>query len=324
MFLTSRKALATIGATAVAVAAATTLFAAPAQAATAGLARVSGTTVKFNALMTKSNSLTISVSGRTVTFNDKVAIKAGKGCKAVRGDRTKVKCKTSKAPKKLLIALGDKNDKVVNNTSIYMVADGGTGNDTLIGGSGKDQLQGYTGNDKLYGRGGNDDLIGQNGADYISGAAGNDRIWGGTGNDKIYGYTGNDSISGDDGNDEVYGDNYKSSAAGNDTLIGGNGEDVLTGGNGNDKLYGSNHDDLLYGAYFDLTKFVPIGAAAPDYLSGGANGTRGDYCLTLGGATYSGCETTWTAATTSSLNSKATHPQIPAELQKRLAATPRS
>ncbi|WP_189331891.1 calcium-binding protein [Actinoplanes ianthinogenes] len=347
MFLTSRKALATIGATAVAVAAATTLFAAPAQAATAGLARVSGTTVKFNALMTKSNSLVITVSGRTVTLNDKVAIKAGKGCKAVKGDKTKVKCTTSSKPKKLVIALGDKNDKVVNKTGIYMLADGGSGNDTLYGGSGADQLQGASGNDKLYGRGGNDNLFGQSGNDLLVGLTGNDKLYGGTGSDKmygntgtdqilgdsgndvvyggagndlIYGYAGNDWLYGEDGDDEIYGDDYRTGTAfGNDVIDGGNGRDGLIGGYGYDRVYGANSDDILYGSYFDLSTFAPLGTAGPDYLSGGANDAEGDYCLSLGGASYSECESTWSTASVSSAEGKSVHPEIPADVKKRLA-----
>ncbi|WIM96687.1 calcium-binding protein [Actinoplanes oblitus] len=346
MFLTSRKALATIGATAVAVAAATTLFAAPAQAATAGLARVSGTTVKFNALMTKSNSLVITVSGRTVTLDDKVAIKAGKGCKAVRGDKTKVKCTTSSKPKKLIIALGDKNDRVVNKTGIYMLADGGTGDDTLYGGSGADQLQGASGNDKLYGNNGNDKLFGENGNDFlvagagnddiyagagndraygyagndrIAGEAGNDAIYGGVGNDTIVGLAGNDSLSGEDGADVIFGDDYKAGPYGADSISGGNGNDILLGGSGSDKLYGGNHDDTLYGAYANQDSGAPYGTTGSDYLAGGNNGTRGDYCLTVGAASYNTCEYNWTTASVSALDAESTHPRVPADVKKRLA-----
>ena len=89
MFLFNRKTLALLGATAAAVAS-TAVMASPAQAASAGLTRVVGSsTVEFRALMGKANGLTITIKGRTVTLTDKVAIKAGKGCKSV--SRTKVK-----------------------------------------------------------------------------------------------------------------------------------------------------------------------------------------------------------------------------------------
>jgi hypothetical protein len=108
MSMFHRKALAGIGFTAVAVAS-TALFAMPAQAASAGAAKVVGSsTVQFNALMGKSNSLTITISGRTVTLNDKVAIKAGKGCKAVKGDKTKARCTTSQNPNWFRVYTGDR------------------------------------------------------------------------------------------------------------------------------------------------------------------------------------------------------------------------
>ena len=217
MSLFHRKALAGIGFTAVAVAS-TALIGMPAQAASAGAAKVVGSaTVQFNALMGKSNSLTITISGRTVTLNDKVAIKAGKGCKAVKGDKTKVKCTTKKKTTKLSVALGDKNDSVNNKTSVYLLADGGSGNDTLTGGCAKDQLQGGTGNDKLYGDAGNDDLIGGD----LDGEFADS-------GDTIYGGAGNDFLLGGYGNDSLYGN------AGNDNLLGGAGKDKLVGGPGND------------------------------------------------------------------------------------------
>lgn len=286
MSLFHRKALAGIGLTAVA-AASTALFAMPAQAASAGAAKVVGSnTVQFNALNGKSNGLTITISGRTVTLNDKVAIKAGKGCKAVKGDKTKVKCTTKKKTTKLSVALGDKNDSVNNKTSVYMLADGGSGNDSLTGGSGKDQLQGGTGNDKVYGKGSADTLFGGSGNDYLVGSTGNDRIdagsgtdtaygesgndeiIGGSGKDKIVGSTGNDllsggtdvdSIYGESGNDEIYGDSgndYLSAGTGdddvvagtgNDTVYGGTGSDFVLGEAGNDKINGNENDDLLVG-----------------------------------------------------------------------------
>ena len=286
MSLFHRKALAGIGLTAVA-AASTALFAMPAQAASAGAAKVVGSsTVQFNALNGKSNALTITISGRTVTLNDKVAIKAGKGCKAVKGDKTKVKCTTAKKTTKFSVALGDKNDSVNNKTSVYMLADGGSGNDSLSGGTGKDQLQGGTGNDKLYGKGSADTLFGGSGNDYhtggtnndridagsgtdtVYGESGNDEVIGGTGKDKIVGGTGNDTLSGGTDVDSIYGESgidlifgdsgndYLSAGTGDDDVVGGTGNDTVYGGTGsdfvlgeagNDKINGNENDDLLAG-----------------------------------------------------------------------------
>jgi Ca2+-binding RTX toxin-like protein len=278
MFLFSRKALAGIGCTAAAVAS-TALFAMPAQAASAGLAKVVGSSaVQFNALLGKSNGLVVTISGRTVTLNDKVAIKAGKGCKAVKGDKTKVKCTTKKKTTKISVALGDKNDSVTNKTSVYMLADGGSGNDTLTGGSGKDQLQGGTGNDKLYGKAGNDTIFGGSGNDYIGGSVGNDHVEAGTGVDKVFGDAGNDTIfggSGKDrlvggvGNDQVSGDadaDSISGDAGDDVVLGGAGNDQVSGAAGRDIIVGEAGNDVLAGDAGDDTLF---GLAGNDKITGG-------------------------------------------------------
>jgi len=284
MFLFHRKALSGIGFTAVAVAS-TALFAIPAQAASAGAAKVVGSsTVQFNALMGKSNSLTITISGRTVTLNDKVAIKAGKGCKAVKGDKTKVKCTTKKKTTKLNVALGDKNDWVGNRTSVAMLADGGSGNDTLTGGSGKDQLQGGTGNDKLYGKGGADTLFGQSGNDHIVGSTGNDQIDAGSGTDKAYGDSGSDEIVGGSGKDRLVGGTGTDTIdggsdvdtiygeSGNDILLGDSGNDTVSGGTGNDIILGEAGNDNLPGGTGDDDI---LGGAGNDAIAGGAGADLG-------------------------------------------------
>jgi len=208
----NRKAMAAIG---VAVAATTTLFAAPAQAAAAGQAQVLGehnSIVRFTAAAGKANSLVITVSGRTVTLNDQVAIKPVKGCKAVKGDKTKVKCTTAVKPTEISVTLGSKNDRAHNTTSVPMVAEGGSGNDSLTGGSSHDRLFGGSGNDYLNGRGGHDAIDGGQGKDFIYGGNGNDYLTGGAGVDTIKGQ------------------------AGQDTIIGGAGQDKISGGAGQDKI----------------------------------------------------------------------------------------
>ncbi|BEL10471.1 hypothetical protein Q0Z83_086620 [Actinoplanes sichuanensis] len=167
------KHLSALGATAVA-AASTVFFASPAQAASAGLAAAGKSTVSFRALMGRTNRVTVTISGRTVTLTDRVAIRAGTGCRSV--SRTRVRCTTSQATRTIKVALGDRNDYVRNYTGVFMLASGSAGNDTLIGGSGIDQLQGGPGNDRLYGGRGRDELFGDSGADHIVGVRGYDYI----------------------------------------------------------------------------------------------------------------------------------------------------
>jgi hypothetical protein len=173
MILIRRKMPAIVG-LATAVATATTMLAAPADAATAGLAKASGSKVTFRALLTKSSSVVITRSGRTFTITDRVAIKAGTGCRRVTA--TKVKCTTSKKPTLLLVSLGNKNDRVVNKTSVPMTVASGPGKDVLIGGSGKDILSGMSGADELRGRGGDDTLFGGRGRDRLFGGRGDDLL----------------------------------------------------------------------------------------------------------------------------------------------------
>ncbi|MBB2943179.1 Ca2+-binding RTX toxin-like protein [Actinoplanes lutulentus] len=192
------------------------VLAAPAQAASTGVVSVSKTTqVKYTAGSGKANKVVITRSGRTVTIDDKVKIKAGKGCKTVKGDKTKVRCKLTKNPTRVHVQAGSKNDTVVNKTGIRVTLEGGSGNDILVGGSNLDRLFGGSGADKLYG--------GDN----------NDVLYGGTGNDKLYGQDG--------GGDYLYGDEN------DDALYGGEGDDKIFGGAGNDKLYGERHYDKLEG-----------------------------------------------------------------------------
>ncbi|KUL34621.1 calcium-binding protein [Actinoplanes awajinensis] len=199
---------------------------APAQAASTGSASVKGTEISFTVVVTR--------SGRTVTIDDKYAIKPGKGCKRV--DATKVRCTTAKAPTRIKVLLGTRNDRFVNKTAIQSWVDGQSGNDAITGGSGKDSLDGGTGNDAISGGYGDDD---------ISGWTGNDRLYGGSGRDWIDGWT---------GNDKLYGGTY------GDHLQGGLGNDLLDGGTGNDYLAGENEDRGLAGSF-------PVGA---DVFRGGA------------------------------------------------------
>ncbi|BBH63373.1 hypothetical protein ACTI_00580 [Actinoplanes sp. OR16] len=240
--------LATIGAGA---------LASPAQAASTGVASVSKTTqVKYVAGAGKTNTVVITRSGRTVTIDDKVKIKAGKGCKAVKGDKTKVRCKLTKNPTKVVVYAGNKNDTVTNKTSIPSGIDGGAGNDRLAGGSKADSLYGGTGNDVLFGGAGNDKVYGQAGNDTLYGNGGNDTLYAGSGNDLVYG---DSTYVGDRGNDKLYGE------GGNDALEGGYGKDHLSGGAGSDRLEGDVNAE-------DTTSEV-----AADTIYGGAGVDTADY-----------------------------------------------
>ncbi|MFF0372845.1 calcium-binding protein [Actinoplanes missouriensis] len=208
------------------------VVAAPVQAAATvrGTARAGTSTVTFEA-GTATNKVVITRSGRTVTIDDRVEIRPGKNCKRVKGDKTKVRCKTKKAPKKVVVDVYDRNDTVTNKSDLRMDADGGAGNDKLVGGPKADILYG----DDIFTRYKN----------------GNDRVYGGGGDDEIFGGEGSDYLSAGDGNDVVTADAvcecYGPRRPGNDTLLGGNGEDLLAGMGGNDRLSGGAGRDSLFG-----------------------------------------------------------------------------
>lgn len=207
-------------------------------AGTTGVASVYDVTkVKYSAGNSKTNKVVVTRSGNTITFDDRVTIKAGTGCKAVKGDTTKVRCTTKKAPTWIYVYLNDGDDSVVNKTDRSMYATGGMGNDSLTGGSRGDVLKGEEGNDKLDGRAGNDTLDGDVGNDLLSGGDGNDALYGWWGNDTMHGGNGDDNLQGLDGNDVEYGD------AGADSLSGGQGSDRLEGGTGDDALSGDDPRD---------------------------------------------------------------------------------
>jgi serralysin len=144
-------------------------YAVPALAAgTDGAASVSGTKVRFQAGSKVANRVVITRKGNVVTVDDRVKVKAGKGCKAVKGDKTKVRCTVKKGPTRVNVYLYDRSDSVTNNSDLPMSAEGGSGNDQLVGGSRNDILYGMSGADRLYGKGGNDRLDADTGNDLLS------------------------------------------------------------------------------------------------------------------------------------------------------------
>lgn len=223
-------------------------FALPADAATGGTATVlTGNKVQYSAGQRVANTVVVTSSGRTVTIDDRVAIKAGKGCVAVRGDATKVRCTTAATPWQVLVFTHDGNDVIRNNSVHRMTANGGAGNDHIHGGPGQDTLYGDTlagpfGNDALWGNGSRDILIGSGGDDGLNGGDGADKLNfallemdhpnAGAGNDRLYGGGDGDMMLGGSGNDQLY------AGPGNDALEGGTGKDLLDAGDGNDDLLG--------------------------------------------------------------------------------------
>lgn len=113
---------------------------------------------------------------------------------------------------------GDDLIDLSNNTTIYSIVFGGTGNDLIFGSNGSNELHGDEGDDTLFGG---------NGADLLFGDAGNDFLFGGNGADALFGGAGNDWLFGENGAD---------------LLDGGDDEDWLLGGNGADLLLNGEHN----------------------------------------------------------------------------------
>jgi Ca2+-binding RTX toxin-like protein len=228
-------------------------LAVPAQAVTPGIARVvphwsgTGAQVEYTAAGGSTNSVSFTRSGGKVVLNDRVAVKAGAGCKAVKDDKTKVICSSSRRLRELFVKLGAGNDTLVNHTNLGVQVDGGTGNDSLTGGSSTDYLVGGLGND------------------YLNGRSGNDGLYGRAGDDRLYGGPGNDGLDGDEGADKIFG------SAGDDDLTGGSGLDYLTADAGNDVLDPGAGGDRSYGGPgADQLASRPFAGPDADYLSGGA------------------------------------------------------
>jgi Ca2+-binding RTX toxin-like protein len=179
-----------------------TLAATPAQAAATGVAAVvadfdgDGNMVQFKAAAGRANAIVIT-SGPAyyITIDDKHPIKAGKGCRAVAGDPTKVECGVGELTEKVRVWTHDRNDTIVNKTRLQLIARGGSGNDVIAGKSAGDLIYGESGADVLHGNGGADRIHGGPGNDTLFGGAGNDHLTGGKGRDKGYGGPGRDRVS---------------------------------------------------------------------------------------------------------------------------------
>jgi serralysin len=232
-----RKAWSTAAGIALSAVAAVVAVASPVHAAGSGMASVtSSTKVQYKAASGKQNRVVITRSGNAITIDDKVAVSAGKGCKKVKGDKTKVTCTTKKAPSRVTVYTYDRNDVIVNNTDVRMSAFSGTGSDTVTGGSRSDAIQAGSGNDRADGRGGMDTLWGMTGNDTLRGGTGDDQLWALEGNDRLYGDAGGDDLhggvgrdhlDGGDGIDWLYGDDLHEGAPAADVMLGGTGSDFV-------------------------------------------------------------------------------------------------
>ncbi|GGN34910.1 Ca2+-binding RTX toxin-like protein [Actinoplanes campanulatus] len=234
-----------------------TAFAAPAQAASVGVASVtSASEVHFKAASGAQSRVVVLRTGNQITIWDEFApLTAGKGCVADAGDKRIVLCTTAETPKRVTVWAYDLNDEIVNDSDVATTVYAGAGDDRIIGGTNRDRFFGQSGKDNIDGGGGNDSIWGGAGNDTLAGRTGDDRLFGGSGRDSLYGSEGNDILRGENGVD------YLSGGDGNDRLVGGNGKDALSGGAGDDRLYGK-----------DSRKQVA------DTLDGGVNGTNGDIC----------------------------------------------
>jgi Ca2+-binding RTX toxin-like protein len=158
-------------------------------------------------------------------------------------------------------------------TTIPLIANLGTGNDSSIGGQANDAIHGGDDDDNVIGdagsgTGGDDQLFGDAGEDAAAGGQGNDTVDGGAGNDpNLVGGPGTDTITGGDGDDGFIaggpGDDTLDGGAGNDSLWGecnggcgvapNTGNDTITGGDGSDDLHGESGDDSLNAGVGDDT-----------------------------------------------------------------------
>lgn len=208
---------------------------------------------------------------------------------------------------------GEGNDTLnAGNTSTALVADGGTGDDSLLGGSAADVLEGGDGNDTIDGSGGDDTMLGGNGDDRLiwNPGGGSDAMIGGEGNDTAVANGGGADerfslqqsegqaifdrlepspftltiteaevmeVNGNDGNDILSVLDLSNTAITQVTFDGGAGNDTLDAGNTSVALLaaGGTGDDSL------------IGGSAADVLGGGdgndtIDGSGGDDTM-LGG-----------------------------------------
>ena len=164
----------------------------------------------------------------------------------------------------VIIQGGTGDDSVTLDASL----DGNTFALTVNGGGGADAVDGSASTLPVMfnGGSGNDTLTGGGGADVFIGGTGNDSVTGGAGNDSLTGSSGNDTMSGDAGDDFVNGN------ADADFLTGGDDDDTILGGAGTDTLDGGAGDDFVNGQSGEAD--IVAGGGGSDTLRGGPATSR--------------------------------------------------
>jgi Ca2+-binding RTX toxin-like protein len=228
--------------------------------AQAGTIGVQGGVMTFNETdANAANVVTVSLSSDGSRINVTDSGRSGGRSITMRSDgscgvsRTSGNCPAA-GVSAIVVATGDQNDRITQNTSLPSRLMGGNGNDTLTGGPGDDVLIGEGGADTLTGKAGSDTAdysariapvsVSLNGSaddgeagesdnvasdvEILVGGSADDQLAGNDADNVLLGNAGNDILGAGGGNDQLDG------GAGDDTLAGGDGADAITGGDGAD------------------------------------------------------------------------------------------
>jgi Ca2+-binding RTX toxin-like protein len=186
------------------------------------------------------------------------ALYGGEGKDALRGDAGNDLIEGGSGADRIgfrvLAALAEAGDDVVDAGEGDDLINAGLGNDLATGGEGDDVVDGGAGNDVLNGGAGSDRLDGGDGIDTASYAGSRGvnillyqtapQSTGTSGTDALSGI---ENLIGSDFRDQLVGtdgDNRLAGAAGDDALEGGGGSDILVGGLGADFMTGDEGDDF--------------------------------------------------------------------------------
>lgn len=295
-----------IGRTAAAVILALATLAAPAAASTL---TKTGSTIVYNAGSLEANRLTVSHQGTDYVFAESGGVIIDEDC-GTGASAPSVLCGDSGVTV-IQIFLQDNDDVLTIDNSVAaagqptILAEGGSGDDTLNGGNGPESLCGGDDNDRLNGGGGNDRLDFPCTDPQVDQTSGSDTLNGGPGDDQLNGGPERspeeaDTLIGGDGVDTAdysqrtapltitldgvsadgeagEGDNVASDV---DNVIGGAAGDVLVGSPSPNALDGRDGNDTVAG---DDGNDTVIGADGDDQLDGGG----GSDALWGGGGTDS-------------------------------------
>jgi RTX calcium-binding nonapeptide repeat (4 copies) len=254
----------------------------------------------FQAAAGEQNRIVVTrVDAQTIRVSDTGAVIASTGsCRSI--DAHTADCSTPVGLGALGAITGDMNDEV-RAYNVFLGANGGHGDDTLVAAQEVDAMSGAGWNANLDGGGGgHDTLVGSATEDSLAdgdvpGAADSDIVDGRGGHDWIMSYAGRTSavrvdlgtgyagetgeadrvarveqVAGGYGPDEMWGGSGAdafSGYGGADRLYGRGGGDTLVGGTGPDALYGLAGNDALFGQKHADTL---IGGTGADRLSGSA------------------------------------------------------